>query len=110
AQEMKRRAIRLTLLATLAIASVANAQRASAPPAWPAITAEMKPWTRWWWQGSAVNPAELTANLDKYRRVGLGGVEVTPIYGVKGAEKENISYLSHEWVQMIEYTVAEARR
>jgi hypothetical protein len=96
----------------LAVAAVpaTHAQRASAPPAWPAITAEMKPWTRWWWQGSAVNKADLTANLDEYRRVGLGGVEVTPIYGVKGAEAENIPYLSPRWVGMLEHTVAEARR
>ena len=22
---------------------------------WPAITQTAKPWTRWWWEGSAVN-------------------------------------------------------
>ncbi|MEO8333974.1 MAG: glycosyl hydrolase [bacterium] len=95
---------------TLAVAPAIRAQRASAPPSWPIITSEMKPWTRWWWQGSAVNEADLTANLDQYRRVGLGGVEVTPIYGVKGAEAENIDYLSPQWVKMLEHTVAEARR
>ena len=66
----------------------------------------MRPWTRWWWQGSAVNSADLTANLDAYRRVGLGGVELTPIYGVRGAEKEFIPYLSPRWVGMLEFTLA----
>src|SRR5688500_19275917 len=106
----------------LAFAPLASAQRtgtqrtsvqrstATAPPAWPAITAEMRPWTRWWWHGSAVNERDLTANLDAYRRAGLGGVEVTPIYGVKGAEQEFIPYLSPRWVSMLEHTLTESKR
>lgn len=70
----------------------------------------MRPWTRWWWHGSAVNPADLTINLEQYERVGLGGVEVTPIYGIRGAEEEHIPYLSPKWVQMLEHTLAESRR
>ncbi|MEO6525160.1 MAG: glycosyl hydrolase, partial [Gemmatimonadaceae bacterium] len=93
-----------------AIASPAPAQRAVGAPAWPAVTREMRPWTRWWWQGSAVNPSDLTANLDAYRRAGLGGVELTPIYGVKGAEQQFIPYLSPRWVAMLEHTLAESRR
>ena len=80
------------------------------PPAWPAVTAESRPWTRWWWQGSAVNPADLTRNLEAYQRVGLGGVEITPIYGVRGAEQEFIPYLSAAWVSMLEHTLTESRR
>jgi hypothetical protein len=99
--------VALTLASTTAPLS-ALAQTAA--PAWPIVTAEMRPWTRWWWQGSAVNKADLTANLDQYRRAGLGGVEVTPIYGVKGAERENIAYLSPQWVEMLEHTIVEARR
>src|SRR6185503_14543047 len=53
---------------------------------WPSITAETKPWTRWWWQGSAVDRASLTAQLEALAVVGIGGVEVTPIYGVRGTE------------------------
>ncbi len=101
-------AIVFALLATAAPS--ARAQGASAPPAWPAVTKEMRPWTRWWWQGSAVNTTDLTANLEQYRKVGLGGVELTPIYGVKGAEQDNISYLSPRWVEMLEHTLAESRR
>ena len=103
-------AVALTSLA-LAGATPARAQRsAAAAPPWPAVTNTMRPWTRWWWQGSAVNPADLTANLDAYRKAGLGGVELTPIYGVKGAEREFIPYLSPRWVAMLEHTLAESRR
>jgi hypothetical protein len=77
-----------------AFAQGAAASGTSTAPAWPAIATEMRPWTRWWWHGSAVNPADLTANLEAYRQVGLGGVEITPIYGVRGAEREFIPYLS----------------
>ena len=53
---------------------------------WPAITRENKPWTRWWWPGSGVDPASLTAELQSFQDAGLGGVEITPIYGAKGYE------------------------
>jgi hypothetical protein len=104
------RAATLAALASLVHAPVAQAQRAGAAPAWPAVTADMRPWTRWWWQGSAVNPTDLTRNLEAYQRVGLGGVEVTPIYGVFGTEAEFIPYLSPKWVSMLEHTLTESKR
>ena len=55
---------------------------------WPTVTATTKPWTRWWWQGSAVNTKDLTWNLEEYKKAGLGGTEITPIYGVYDHEKE----------------------
>ena len=53
---------------------------------WPAITRQTKPWTRWWWEGSAVDKSNLTALMKLYQQAGLGGLEITPIYGVKGTE------------------------
>ncbi len=84
--------------------------RVGAAPAWPAVTAPMRPWTRWWWLGSAVDSADLTRSLEAYRAVGLGGLEVTPIYGVHGYEKQFIPYLSPAWVRMLVRTLHEARR
>ena len=52
--------------------------QAMAQIAWPAITRQTKPWARWWWQGSAVNKADLTTNLETYNNAGLGGLEITP--------------------------------
>jgi len=77
---------------------------------WPAITQQTKPWTRWWWQGSAVDKKNLTAAMQQYQQAGLGGLEVTPIYGVKGAEDKFIDFLSPKWMEIFEYTLSEAKR
>ena len=61
---------------------------------WPAITQQTKPWTRWWWEGSAVDKPNLTVAMQQYQQAGLGGLEITPIYGVKGAEDKFIDFLS----------------
>ncbi|OON65631.1 glycoside hydrolase family 2 protein [Hymenobacter sp. CRA2] len=85
------------------------AARAQAPK-WPAITQQNKPWTRWWWQGSAVNPQDLSRLMTQYQQAGLGGMEITTIYGVKGAENQFIDFLSPKWVDMLTYTLTEASR
>lgn len=72
---------------------------------WPAIKSIHKPWTRWWWEGSAVNAKDLSWNLQQYQQAGLGGVEITPIYGIHGYEKQFIPFLSKEWMQMLEHTL-----
>ncbi|MDR0697924.1 MAG: glycoside hydrolase family 2 protein [Tannerella sp.] len=77
---------------------------------WPEITQEAKPWTRWWWFGSAVDEAGITASLEAYQKAGLGGVEITPVYGVRSAEKQFIEFLSPEWVDLFIYTLNEAKR
>ncbi|HXB08427.1 MAG TPA: glycosyl hydrolase, partial [Puia sp.] len=77
---------------------------------WPAITAQAKPWTRWWWMGSAVNRQDLTANLEKYHAAGLGGLELTPIYGVKGYESQFVDYLSAKWMDLFSFTLSEVKR
>ena len=75
---------------------------------WPEITQTMKPWVRWWWQGSAVNKQDLKANLEAYQKANLGGMEITPIYGVYGYEDQFIDYLSPAWVDMLTYTIQQA--
>jgi hypothetical protein len=77
---------------------------------WPAVTPVTKPWTRWWWPGSAVHPKDLTANMQQYASVGLGGLEITPIYGVGGYEDQFIDYLSPKWMQVFSHTLREAKR
>jgi len=92
-------------------ASSARAQR-SAPSAveWPTITRDAKPWTRWWWLGSAVNERGISEQLAQLGAAGFGGVEVTVIYGAKGADSLYIPYLSPRWVEMIAHTASEAHR
>jgi hypothetical protein len=77
---------------------------------WPAITKTTKPWTRWWWEGNAVNKQDLTWNLEQYKQAGLGGVELTPIYGVYGYEKQFVDFLSPQWIQLFTHTLSEAKR
>ncbi len=77
---------------------------------WPEITRENKPWTRWWWPGSIVTRQDLTAAMEKYQKAGLGGMEVTAIYGVKGEEDKFIKYLSPGWMEMFSFTLKEAQR
>jgi len=79
-------------------------------PQWPEQTNETKPWTRWWWHGSAVDKTNLTANLEELAEAGFGGVEITPIYDVKGYEDQSISFQSAKWMEMFEFTLQEAKR
>ncbi|APZ46066.1 glycoside hydrolase [Polaribacter reichenbachii] len=65
---------------------------------------QAKPWTRWWWMGSAVDSVNLKQNLIDLHNVGIGGVEIAPIYGVKGEEDNFIDYLSPDWMRMLSYT------
>jgi hypothetical protein len=81
-----------------------------APSAWPEVTQNAKPWTRWWWPGSAVDKANLTAQLEAIAAAGIGGVEITPIYGPRGAEARYVDFLSPKWVEMLEHTASEATR
>jgi hypothetical protein len=84
--------------------------RSVAQPQWPAITNETKPWTRWWWPGSIVTQQDLTAAMEKYNKAGLGGLELTVIYGVRGQENRFIPYLSPPWMEMFTHTLKEGQR
>jgi hypothetical protein len=77
---------------------------------WPAVTRQNKPWTRWWWPGSAVDKANLTRELEAIAAAGFGGVEITPIYGAKGYEDRFIDFLSPKWMEMLEHVGREAKR
>lgn len=77
---------------------------------WYTISVENRPFVRWWWLGSAVDKEGLTYNLEEFAKKGLGGVEITPIYGVKGNEANDIPFLSPEWMSMLDYTITEGDR
>ena len=36
------------------------------PLAWPGITSQTRPWTYWWWMGSAVDKTNLTRELQRF--------------------------------------------
>ncbi|OJX89779.1 MAG: glycosyl hydrolase family 2 [Paludibacter sp. 47-17] len=77
---------------------------------WPAVQPEARPGSRWWWLGSAVDTSNISYNLDQYSKAGLGALEITPIYGVKGNDANDLKFLSPEWMQMLKHTEAEGRR
>lgn len=81
----------------------------SAPDPWPEITRETRPWTRWWWPGNAVDATGLTTQLKAFAAAGLGGVEITPIYGARGAEDRYIPYLTPAWMDALRHTGETAR-
>ena len=69
---------------------------------WPEATLESRPGSRWWWLGSAVDSANLAKNISEYAKAGIATLEVTPIYGVKGNEANDIPYLSPKWMKMLD--------
>ncbi|MDO4802848.1 MAG: glycosyl hydrolase [Prevotellaceae bacterium] len=86
---------RFFLVGALLIVANAFAQE------WPTANPEAKPGTRWWWLGSAVNKADLEWNIQEYSKKGIGAVEITPLYGVKGNDANNIDFLSPKWMQAL---------
>jgi hypothetical protein len=102
---------RVLVVGIILFCSVAAQRVASAGELdWPTVDSETKPWTRWWWHGSAVTERDLTVELEKLAAAGLGGVEITPIYGVRGEEDQFIPYLSPKWGDMLEHVLGEAQR
>ncbi|MCQ2162974.1 MAG: glycosyl hydrolase family 2 [Bacteroidales bacterium] len=95
-------AVRLTLILLMAAGTCAASAQT--------VQETAKPSTRWWWMGSAVTPEGLTECLSEYSRAGIGGVEITPIYGVQGNEARDIDFLSPKWMEMYRHTYAECRR
>ena len=101
-------ALALALIGASLASSISSAQQNGL--AWPPISRQTKPWSRWWWLGSIVNKRDLTTEMEKYQKAGLGGLEITPIYGVKGLEERFINYLTPQWMDMLGHTLSEAER
>ena len=75
---------------------------------WPSVNQTTQPWSRWWWMGNAVDQKNLDTLLEQYAKAGLGGVEITPIYGAIGYEDQYLNYLSPEWMDVLRFTVKKA--
>ncbi len=104
---------RLVLAAAAFVVSLVSLRAADASAAalgWPEVTRENKPWTRWWWPGSAVDKASLTQQMEKLAAAGIGGVEITPIYGARGYEERYIDFLTPKWMEMLEHVGREGKR
>ncbi|BET68495.1 glycosyl hydrolase [Opitutales bacterium ASA1] len=108
-------AIRLTLCA-LAVGAVdlrgesGNTEITESAGAWPEITRTTKPWTRWWWLGNVLDENALRVEMERYAAAGIGGLEITPIYGVRGQEDRFIEYLSPLFMERLAFVLREAER
>src|SRR6187455_1357315 len=69
-----------------------------------------RPWTYWWWMGSAVDSVNLQRQLLAFSNAGFGGVHIIPIYGVKGYESRFKPFLSNEWMNLLSYTTEQAQQ
>jgi hypothetical protein len=95
------------------LGAAAEPLRAAAPATasgldWAAFTHEMRPWTRWWWLGSAVTDQGLRRHLRQFEQVGFGGVEIQPIYEAQGYEDRVLDYLGPQWLDALDATTRHA--
>ena len=82
----------------------------SAQPSWPEVKPEMKAGSRWWWMASAVDETNLQSLMEQYAAAGIGTLEITPIYGVKGNAAQNVTYLSARWFELLKHVQAQGQR
>ncbi|KAA9148165.1 hypothetical protein FPZ12_045080 [Amycolatopsis acidicola] len=100
----------VVVAAAVVAGRVSGAQAAPAPAlGWGPVNAQTRPWTRWWWLGSAVTEAGLAQHLEEFARAGFGGVEVQPIYEAQGYEDHVLDYLSPQWLAALDATTRHAR-
>lgn len=85
-----------------------DAQNTVASSVWPTVKKEAHPWARWWWMGNAVDEPNIASLLKQYHDAGIGGLEITPIYGAIGYESRYLDFLSPKWMDVLNYTVKEA--
>jgi len=54
---------------------------------WPELNSESKPLARRWWPNNKVDTFNIKAHLEAFAVAGMGGVGITPAYGVKREEE-----------------------
>jgi hypothetical protein len=48
-----------------------------------------------------VDETGITRELEALKQQGIGGVEITAIYGVQGNEANEVDYLSDRWLALL---------
>ncbi len=92
------------IFATLSLSVMASAAIAQS---WPQANIEAKAGARWWWLGSAVTESDIRWNMKEYSKAGIGALEITPLYGVQGNEKNEIDFLTTPWMNALKFVQAE---
>jgi hypothetical protein len=71
-----------------------------------------RPFVRWWWNGDKINKEEISRELHLLKEAGFGGVEINPIKfpaNTKDKGNRSVKWLSTEWVDILHYTLDEAK-
>ena len=96
----------LILLTAIQSAGPAASEASSAPApftaAWPEPDQTARPWIRWWWPGNALTPEDVRKDLNAMADAGIGGVEITPIYGSRDGRRESRAYLSPDYMVILD--------
>lgn len=95
------------VFATLTFSMLAGAAFSQS---WPAASIEAKAGARWWWLGSAVTESDIRWNMKEYSKAGIGALEITPLYGVQGNEKNELDFLSAPWMNALKFVQAEGAK
>lgn len=79
-------------------------------------SAEMRPFVRWWWNGSRVNATETVRQLEVMHAAGIGGVEINTIGMPEYLEHDpsvlrhpELEWLGEQWTAVVKTTVAAAQ-
>jgi lysophospholipase L1-like esterase len=74
---------------------------------------DARPMMRWWWFGPAVTKPELQKELETMHSVGIGGVEIQPVYPLMLDDEskgiKNLAYLSPEFLDDVRFANVTAR-
>ncbi|MBC7615660.1 MAG: glycoside hydrolase family 2 [Pedobacter sp.] len=72
-----------------------------------------RPFVRWWWNGNKIEKSELARELKLLKDAGIGGVEINPISFPSNTDDmgiESVEWLSDEWVDLLKFTLTEAKK
>jgi hypothetical protein len=70
------------------------------------------PFVRWWWNGDKIEKDEITRELTLLKDAGITGIEINPIkFPAKTNDlgKRSVTWLSDEWVNLLQFTLEEAK-
>src|SRR4051794_14344639 len=101
---------RILLAALCVAASAETLEQAHAIFVTPPADARIM--MRWWWFGPAVENSELEAEMRMMQFMGIGGVEIQPVYPLTLDDPKglaNMKYLSDEYLAALRFTAAKAR-
>ncbi|MCW5965521.1 MAG: hypothetical protein KIT83_15905 [Bryobacterales bacterium] len=71
---------------------------------------QYRPWTVWWWFGSASTSEDLVWELQQMDAHGIGGVEINPVYALHEEGASGAEVFGTEWQQRFLAVVREAER